>query len=216
MVCLFLKFYFISILLLYWENIVIFTNVLTIYISQIHPLHYSPLFPPFLRMVSVGFIFPFPYMSTYYFGHIHFPSPFPYILHPATGTNAPDRTCFTFWSFIFEKKNSLFKIAIQGVSLWHFHEYMYHILNCFIPAKVSVFYIHCCIENTSPIFTLFTSFFYPPPPIGGLPLVIPVFHSCPLLFRYLLIIQWDFRVYLYYTMFIVCNIIFWNMYIWND
>jgi hypothetical protein len=25
----------------------------------------------------------------------------------------------------------LFKIAIQRVSLWHFHEYMYYNLNCF-------------------------------------------------------------------------------------
>jgi hypothetical protein len=28
----------------------------------------------------------------------------------------------------------LYKIAIQGVSLWHFHVYMYYNLNWFIPS----------------------------------------------------------------------------------
>jgi hypothetical protein len=27
----------------------------------------------------------------------------------------------------------LFKIAVQGVSLWHYHAYMYYNLNWFIP-----------------------------------------------------------------------------------
>jgi hypothetical protein len=46
-----------------------------------------------------------------------------------TGTNPPGRTCFAllFSDFVREKKwhFCLFKIATQGVSLWHFHVYMH-------------------------------------------------------------------------------------------
>jgi hypothetical protein len=35
---------------------------------------------------------------------------------------------------------------------------------------------------------LFTSFFYPPPTVSALPLVWPIFHFCPSLFRSLFII----------------------------
>jgi hypothetical protein len=42
------------------------------------------------------------------------------------------------------------------------------------------------------IFTFFTSFLYPLLPISALPLAWPVFHSCPSLFRCLLVVQWDF------------------------
>jgi hypothetical protein len=35
-------------------------------------------------------------------------------------------------------------------------------------------------------------FFYPRPSISALPFVWPVFHSCPLLFRWLFVGQWDF------------------------
>jgi hypothetical protein len=47
----------------------------------------------------------------------------------------PNRTCFAFLFTIFEKIYfCLYKIAIQGVSLWHFHVYMYYNLNWFIPS----------------------------------------------------------------------------------
>jgi hypothetical protein len=36
--------------------------------------------PLILRVVSTGFIFPFSYMSTWYFHHIYPPTLFPYIL----------------------------------------------------------------------------------------------------------------------------------------
>jgi hypothetical protein len=39
------------------------------------------------------------------------------------------------------------------------------------------FYIKSCIENTSTIFTVLTSFFYPPPLTCDFPLAWPVFHS---------------------------------------
>jgi hypothetical protein len=67
----------------------------------------------------------------------------------------------------------LFKIAIQGISLWHFHVYMYYNLNWFIPSifllsilvpflwwfqQVQKICIYSCIENTSVIFTFSTRF----------------------------------------------------------
>jgi hypothetical protein len=52
---------------------------------------------------------------------------------PPTGTNSPKQDLFhppalwkTIWHFC------LFKIAIQGDSLWHFHVYMYYNMNWFI------------------------------------------------------------------------------------
>jgi hypothetical protein len=47
-----------------------------------------------------------------------------------------------------------------------------------------------CIESLSPIFTFYIAFFYPSLPIGALSLQWPLFHSCPLLFRF--VGQWDF------------------------
>jgi hypothetical protein len=62
------------------------------------------------------------------------PTPFPYTLPPCTGANPQTiRTCFTFLFSVFEKRHfCLFKIAIQRVSLWHFHAYMYYNPNWFI------------------------------------------------------------------------------------
>jgi hypothetical protein len=84
-------------------------------------------------------------------------------LPPSHWYQLPNRTYFTFLFFIFRKSHfCLFKIPIQGVSLWYFHVYMYYNLNWFIPPifllstlvfflwwlqKVSKFYIH--IESTS-------------------------------------------------------------------
>jgi hypothetical protein len=62
------------------------------------------------------------------------PTPFPYIL-PPHWCQTPDRTCFPYLLSVFEKRPfCLYKIAIQGVSLWHFHVYMYCNLNWFTPS----------------------------------------------------------------------------------
>jgi hypothetical protein len=45
-----------------------------------------------------------------------------------------DKSCFTFQSFVFETRYfCLFKKTTLGISLWHFHVYVYQILNWFIP-----------------------------------------------------------------------------------
>jgi hypothetical protein len=56
------------------------------------------------------------------------PTLFPYILPPPTDTNSPDRTCSALCSLICKRKkwHCLFKIALQGVSMRHFHVYMYY------------------------------------------------------------------------------------------
>jgi hypothetical protein len=110
---------------------------LTIYISQIH---LSPSFsfilpPPTLRIILTGLIFfPFSYISIY-FHYIHPPSLLPCILPHLTGTTPPDRTHFTFLCFVFEKRHfCLFKMAVQGVSLWCFYARTYYIPNWLIPS----------------------------------------------------------------------------------
>jgi hypothetical protein len=90
----------------------------------------------------------------------------------------------------------LFKIAMQGVSLWHFNVYMYYNLNWFIPfifllnflifllsallMMISTglkFFIHSCIGKKSTIFTFLTSFFYSPSSVSDLSLAWSVFHN---------------------------------------
>jgi hypothetical protein len=63
---------------------VTFTKVPTIYHSWVYPFHHSPLFPstPVSSIVSTGLIFPFSYTNTWYFHHIHSPTPFSCILPP--------------------------------------------------------------------------------------------------------------------------------------
>jgi hypothetical protein len=74
--------------------IVMFTKVLRIYQSWIHPLHHSPSLPLLIPgIVSTGLIFSFTYMYTQYLCHIHPPSPSPYILSIPTGTKSLDRIC---------------------------------------------------------------------------------------------------------------------------
>jgi hypothetical protein len=90
---LFSYFIFINVL----QYIVTFTKVLTLYHSWIHPLHHSPLSASLIPgIVSACLIFPFTYMGTEYFHHIHLPSPFLYILTSPTKTHPPDRTCLAF------------------------------------------------------------------------------------------------------------------------
>jgi hypothetical protein len=91
--------FFIIILLLYWGYIVTFTKVLTIYHSWIHP--------------SIILLILYSWNS---FNRSHFsifilfspPSPFYTLsLYPPlpTGTNPPDRTCYTFLFSVSEKKD---------------------------------------------------------------------------------------------------------------
>jgi hypothetical protein len=79
------------------------------------------------------------------------------------------RTVLPLRSLFFEKRYfCLFKIAIQGISLLHFHVHMYYNLNWFMPSiflfstlvpvllwfqQVKNLYIHSCIGNTSNLFT---------------------------------------------------------------
>jgi hypothetical protein len=67
----------------------------------------------------------------------------------------PDWTCFTFLLSIFEKRHfCLLKIAILGVSLWHFHAYMYYNTNWFI----SFFFLLSTLEWEKILFSLKASF----------------------------------------------------------
>jgi hypothetical protein len=81
---------------------------------------------------------------------------------------------FSVFVFFFKWHFCLLKIALQGVSLWHFHVYMYYSSNRFMPSifllstlvsflqwlqQVKKFYIYSCIKSTSLIFTLLSSFF---------------------------------------------------------
>jgi hypothetical protein len=84
---------------------------------------------------------------------------------------------------------------------------MYYTPNWFIPSiilfstlvlfiwlfqKIWMFHIHICMENASAIFIFFTFFIYFPPLIDTLYIACLVLHSCPSLFRFLFIVQWDF------------------------
>jgi hypothetical protein len=72
-------------------------------------------------------------MSTQYFHHIHLPHPF-LTSSPSHWCQPPDRTCFAFLFSIVKKRHfCLFKISLQGFSLWQFHVYMYYNLNWFMP-----------------------------------------------------------------------------------
>jgi hypothetical protein len=116
--------------------IMAFTKVLImyqIYHTWIHCLHYSPLFPlphswnSFNRSHFSIYIYVYPVFVPYSPSYTHFLHP------PHNGTNPPDRTC-SFLQFCKRKKwhFCLFKIPIQGVSLWHFHVHMYYNLIWFI------------------------------------------------------------------------------------
>jgi hypothetical protein len=93
-------FFFIIILLLYWEYTVIVTKFL-----KYNTVEFTPsiilLYPsfPIPGIVSTTLIFPFSYI------HIHASTPFPYILPTPTGTNPPDKTCFSFLFSVFGKQD---------------------------------------------------------------------------------------------------------------
>jgi hypothetical protein len=77
--------------------------------------------------VSTAITFPFTYMCTQYLYYIHPPTLLPHFLPSPTGTNpSPKQDLFS--NFVKVKKDIfvfLTKIATQGVSLRHFHVYMY-------------------------------------------------------------------------------------------
>jgi hypothetical protein len=100
-------------LVLCWGYIVTFTKVLTIYNSCIHSVHLSPLFPsPIPRIVLTVLIFPFIYMYTQYWHHIH---PF-LISSPSHWYQSPGRTCSTLLFSIFVKKKKKKKRHFQCLS----------------------------------------------------------------------------------------------------
>jgi hypothetical protein len=94
----------------------------------------------------------------------------------------------------------LFKISIQGVSLWHFHVLypkLVHPLH-FLLSTLSSFFMVISIG-----LNILYSFLYrkyinhihlllPSLSIGALLLAWPVFHSCLSLLRCLFVVQWDF------------------------
>jgi hypothetical protein len=125
----------------WWGYIVAFTKVLTtyqIYHTWIYLLHHSPLsllpsWNSFNRChcsiyIHVYTVFAI-YSSSYSFPTSSLCSCWYFPPHQ-TGPVSP--SC----SLILQKKNKwhfwLFKITTQGVSLWHFHVYMYYNPNWFI------------------------------------------------------------------------------------
>jgi hypothetical protein len=86
----------------------------------------------------------------------------------------------------------LLKTVIQGVSLPHFHVYMYYVPNWFISfvfllstlviflwlfPQVLKCYVHSFTKSISTTFTFLTSFFCPPSPVSDLLIAWPVFHN---------------------------------------
>jgi hypothetical protein len=117
------------------------TKVLTMYQEShflLHPFHhfFLSLPPPNPGTASTGIIFPFTYMCTQYLHHIHRPRALFYLLPPPTGTNPPRQNLFCPPVLWFCKRKKwhlcLFKIATQGVFLWHIHVYMYYNPNWFM------------------------------------------------------------------------------------
>jgi hypothetical protein len=90
-------------------------------------------------------------MYAQYFHHSHTPTHFPYILSPPTGNNHPNRTYFASLFSVFVKNTwyfCLFKMAVQGISLWPFHVYMYHNLTDSSPISFA-FYLSILLMVSS-------------------------------------------------------------------
>jgi hypothetical protein len=112
--------------LLNWGYIVTFTKVLTI-LSQLNsftPFIILPYFsfslPPFLEQVSFFYFHTWVHNIFTIFTHLH---PF-LISSPSHCTNPHPQALFCLPVLCFERRHfCLFKIATQGVSLWHSHVY---------------------------------------------------------------------------------------------
>jgi hypothetical protein len=95
------------------------------------PLHHSLISIPLstIQTVPTGIIFPLTYMHIQYLHYIRPPTLFPYILPLPLVPTPLDRTfsALLFFNFVKDKKwhFCLFKVGIQGVSLWHVYMY-YH------------------------------------------------------------------------------------------
>jgi hypothetical protein len=121
---------FFIILLLYWGYVVTFAKVLRIYHGWIHPLHHSTLSPHFHSHSWNSFNrshFSF-FIHEYIIFSLHSLS-YTVSLYPTSSYWLFYLPVLTFW-----KKTFLFKIAVQGVLLCPFHEYMYYNPNWFIPS----------------------------------------------------------------------------------
>jgi hypothetical protein len=117
---------------------VTFTKVLTVYHSWIHPLHHSLLsslthywnsFNVSHFSICIQKYIIFPLHSPSYILSLY-PPPLAWV--PYTQTKSVLPSC----SLILKKWRHfcLFKIAIQGVLLWHFHVYLYYNTNWLIPS----------------------------------------------------------------------------------
>jgi hypothetical protein len=103
-------------------DIVTFAEVLTIY--QIYH-----------GIVLIDIIFSHLHTCTHYLYYIHPPTPFSHLLPLPISTNLSRQYLFCPPVVCFKKKKKrhfcLFKVATNGVSLWHFHVYMYYNPNWF-------------------------------------------------------------------------------------
>jgi hypothetical protein len=116
-----------------WGYVLTFTKVLIIdqiYHTWIHPLHHSPLPPSHIhRILSVVSFFnlhTYVHSTMYVFTLLHY---FP-TSSPSHSTNPPRQDLFHPLVLRFCKRKNwhfcLLKIATQGISLLHFHVYMYY------------------------------------------------------------------------------------------
>jgi hypothetical protein len=104
-----------------------------IYHTWIHPLHHSPL-PPHLHswnsfsiFIHVYIVFTL-YSPSHTLSHLIPPS---HQYQPSQAGPVLPSCSLILWTFL-KWHLYLFKIATQGVCLWHFHAYIYYNLNWFI------------------------------------------------------------------------------------
>jgi hypothetical protein len=103
-------------------------------------------------------------MCTQYLHCIHPPTQFHNLISPTTDTILPrwDLFCLPILWFCKRKKWHfwLFKIATQGVSLWHFHVYMYYKPNLVHTLYFASFYLSPSFMAVSTTLKILYSFLY--------------------------------------------------------